>query len=122
MANQMQKIVRALEPEQAFGLADLSGKDRWVLIETSLEQLRDAVLGKLRRVEENPHLYADKIQAYQFQLESVRLALMLPAGSVEREAALVQALLNHGDGRLVSSTCGVMASATPGLWHVFGLD
>lgn len=107
--------VRARTADEAFKQSRAPGKTGFRLVEDTEAQVRAAIVGKLRRVEENAGLYPDKVLEYR------QILAKFDAANA-RDEAVVQAMLEHGDLRTDNATFCAVRRMGPDRWVVFGYD
>ena len=97
-------------------LGKVDGQRRGMLIADTLEAVVQAVDRKLARVQQNPGLYADQVR----RLSLMKQQAQEKARAGERDRAVVELLLAHGDGRLDSPAQVGLRHVGARAWLVFG--
>lgn len=114
MKKPFMETVRARSPEEAFGqVGPRMGKTRWSLANDVPHDVRKAVLGKLRRVEENAALYPDKVEEYRKILEKFD-------AQQDPHKAVIDCLIEHGDIRVDNEASCAIRDVGGRQYIVFG--
>ena len=114
--SKFKELVDASDAGEAFGqVGPKYGKTSFSVVYDTVNDARKAIIAKLKRVEENPGLYSDRIEQYNRWLNDIDRELP-ELGEAE---TLVNAMLSHGDSRVDNlSRCAVIQDGNK--WFVFG--